>query len=445
MHSVSKRRAWAPSGLVLAVGLFAAESAHAQYYADPPGGGGGSWYDDFELSAFADAYLATNFNFPKPQANANGLRAYDANEGFAISWVGIDVGYDPDPVGGKLSLRMGPTANIIASCSSADRSANPCDSDLGLQYVKQAYASWMPGGADGSVTLDIGKFDTIYGAEVAESQGNFNYTRGLLYWLAQPLFHTGLRVRADFTPQFSGTAMVVNGWNNSVDNNAGKTFGLQLGYSPNENIGLMLGWLGGPEQEDRGFVACGQGESLPPGASQCVATPGVAPADYAIDRGGANSPSAWRHLIDFVATVDATEQLSFVFNFDYGAEGVRIDPQTDETRSEKWYGAMLGARYALSDVWAVAGRGEYYGDPDGRAVSGTDVALASPVRLTDVALLSGTLTLEAAPTENLIFRLDARDDMAIDSSGSKAFFDKKVRDHRTDQITATLGVVVTTN
>ena len=43
-----------------------------------------------------------------------------------------------------------------------------------------------PGGKGSPITLDFGKFDTIYGAEVAESQDNINYTRGVLYWFGQP-------------------------------------------------------------------------------------------------------------------------------------------------------------------------------------------------------------------------------------------------------------------
>ena len=39
--------------------------------------------------------------------------------------------------------------------------------------------------------LDLGKFDTPYGAEVAESHLNMNYTRGLLY-ASQPVFHTSI-------------------------------------------------------------------------------------------------------------------------------------------------------------------------------------------------------------------------------------------------------------
>ncbi len=183
------------------------------------------WYDAIEFRAFVDAYASVNYDFPKPQANANNIvRAYDTSNGFALSWVGVDATYPAEPVGGTVSLRFGPTANRIASSCLG----GTCDSAVALTYVKQAFASWRPFSA---LTLDFGKFDTIYGAEVAESQDNMNYTRGVVYWFAQPLFHTGLRVNAQLSETLSLRGLLVNGINNTLDNNAGKSIGLQLGLN----------------------------------------------------------------------------------------------------------------------------------------------------------------------------------------------------------------------
>ncbi len=75
-------------------------------------------------------------------------------------------------MGGTLALRFGPSAKRYNSSCLAQK----CDAAYGLENVKQAFASWRPGGDSSPVTLDFGKFDTIYGAEVAESQDNINYT-----------------------------------------------------------------------------------------------------------------------------------------------------------------------------------------------------------------------------------------------------------------------------
>ncbi|MFC1642444.1 porin, partial [Myxococcota bacterium] len=149
------------------------------------------WYQALEFRLWVDAYASLDTNLPRPLQVGNEFRAYDQGTGFSLSWAGVDVGYEPAPVGGRVGLRLGPTAHRVAdSCLS---NVTPCDSDVvGLALLKQAYVAWEP---VSGLSLEFGKFDTPYGVEVAESQDNANYTRGVLYWLGQPLFHTGLRVR----------------------------------------------------------------------------------------------------------------------------------------------------------------------------------------------------------------------------------------------------------
>jgi hypothetical protein len=71
--------------------------------------------------------------------------------------------------------------------------------------------------------IDFGKFDTWIGAEVADSQYNMTYTRSALF-TTQPLFHTGVRVDVAASDQLDLKVYAVNGYNNSIDNNAMKTF-----------------------------------------------------------------------------------------------------------------------------------------------------------------------------------------------------------------------------
>jgi len=377
------------------------------------------WYEALRPSAFVDGYLGVNENFPKPASGQNRYRAFDTTNGFALSWVGFDASLEPKPVGATLGLRFGPTATAHAGA----------DADAGLANVKQAFASWKP---FESLILDFGKFDTPYGAEVAESQLDFNYTRGALYWLAQPLFHTGLRATLGLADEVSLKALVVNGWNSSIDNNTGKTFGAQLTYAPMKELSLALGWIGGPEQPDHGDVECADDQVFDPSALRCVASPGTAAASYPVDRGGANDPESWKHLVDLVVFAYPTDDFSLFLNADYGTEGVR-DATNAVTRAS-FYGAALGLRYAFAEGWAVAGRAEYIGDPDAylTGVSGG-------------ALGTGTLTLEARPTENLVLKLEQRSDVMLSADGDDRVFPKKVRDQSSAQHTTTLGVVVKTN
>jgi hypothetical protein len=401
------------------------------------------WYEALEFGLFADAYASVNTNFPKPQFGANGLRgsdaslrAYDRNAGFGLSWVGADVRYAPAPVGGELSLRFGPTADLYAHTCLSQR--GPCDGDVpGLGFVKQAYASWRPGGADGNLTFDFGKWNSIYGAEVAESQRNLNYSRGAVYWLGQPLFFTGLRANWQVAPELGLTALVVNGWNNTVDNNLGKTFGAQATLHPWQSLQVTLGWLGGPEQDDTAVVACAAGAAYSSATGGCMPAPGVPAQSYDVDQGGANQPRAWRHLLDLVLAYAPGERLRFVLDADYGWQGTRqhgADPATVDVQRQYYCGGALAARYALSETYAIAARGEYFQDPGG---------LASTVR--GLKLATGTLTLEAKPNDFLLLRLEGRGDFVLAATDGKAIFKTGVRDGTSHMVTTTLGVVVTTN
>ena len=99
----------------------------------------GHWYDKIAVEAFVDAYANINYNFPKPQAGTTFFRAYDVNQGFALHWIGLNASFAPDPVGGTIGLRFGPSALI----------QNTFDAPYGLGNVKQAFISFKPGIAGG--------------------------------------------------------------------------------------------------------------------------------------------------------------------------------------------------------------------------------------------------------------------------------------------------------
>ena len=401
------------------------------------------WYDAIEFRAFVDGYVGVNWNLPKPQAGANRItRAYDTSNGFALSWAGFDATYPAEPVGGTLSLRLGPSAERIGSaCISGT-----CDAAVGLSVVKQAFASWRPWSP---IQLDFGKFDTIYGAEVAESQDNMNYTRGVVYWFTQPLFHTGLRVSAELTDELTLRALLVNGTNNTLDNNLGKDLGLQLAVNlPRSGDGgtllaASLGYLVGPEQDDVATVKCDSATQYfdpadPTGCS--TGTGGVSTGT--VDRASSNTKGL-RHLIDAVATLTPVDALTLQANFDVDIERVRDKLDPARFIQHSWWGVMLGARYSFVEQFAVAARGEYLADPDAYGTSvatlfpPTDATTQAP---SNVKLVTGTLTLDYRPADYLILRLDNRIDWS-----NKMIFPKSVRQLTGTMPTTTLGVVVTTN
>jgi hypothetical protein len=359
------------------------------------------WYDTVNLGAFVDGYYSQNWNGPRSNANANTFHPYTNNSGFNLAWVGLDASVDPAPVGATMQLRFGPAVPNLALGDFAIPG--------GVGFVQNGFVSWKPQGKDGKVTLILGKFDTVYGAEVAQSHLNINYTRGYLYNLAQPFFHTGLRADVALNDLVSFKLLVVNGWNNTIDNNQGKSFGAQVSVTPSDKYAFTLGYMGGPEENN----------------VTTVPAVGTTPGGTAVNIG---AESRWRHLVDVVADLKPTKELRVVVNGDYVTQAA-ANPAGPADITQSWYGAAVLARYAFTDVWAAAVRGEYIGDKDG-------VITASGV---DTTLYTGTLTLEAAPHKMLLIRLDNR----LDASDKEAFH--TLTSSSKSQFTTTLGVVAKTN
>jgi hypothetical protein len=362
-----------------------------------------------EVSGFVDAYASVNANFPKPAVNA--LRAYDGDGGFALHWVGLDatIGGGALPIGATINLRFGPSAPLYAGY----------DEGKGLAYVKQAYATWKPLSA---LTLDFGKYDQPFGSEVADSQGNPSYTRSALYWFAQPLFFTGLRAGYAFSEKVELKVFAVNGWNVTVDRNAGKSVGAQVILKPISTLSIFAGWLGGPEQADS--IRCDPGQALDAATGSCATSAGAPGGAFAID--GANG--RWRHLGDLVLDWQATPRLRVLFNADYGTEKLIGD-------RERFYGANLLVGYTLSDVWSLALRGDWLHDAKG-AMTATNAK---------TTIVDGTLTLGAKPHESLLLKLDLRLDHATVAGAPDGVFPKGASDVSKWQPTATLGIVAKTN
>lgn len=368
-----------------------------------------AWYENIAFDAFADAYVSVNYNFPQPERNGNAFRAYDVNNGVGLHWVGLNVAYDATPVGGTVQLRIGPSSAIYGGQ----------DTGTGLEYVKQAYATLRVGREEPSFVLDFGKFDTFIGAEVADSQFNINYTRGLLYWLGQPLFHTGFRAEIDPVKALAIKLFLVNGVNDTIDNNLGKTGGAQLVVKPSKVFTGYLGYLFGPEQPDTSTVSCPAGTVVDGGG--CAADPAGAGGEITIADDAANG--RFRHLVDLVLDVTPGDVFRLLVNGDFGTEKLPTDDDAI------WAGGSVAARFAFNETVALGVRGEIYYDESG-FTTGTG-------RRT--VLGSGTVTGNVTPWKYFSSYLDVRVD-----GGNGDYFKKGVDGAVKYQITSTLGVIAKT-
>lgn len=324
-----------------------------------------------DFSFMFDGYADVNFHHP--DSGYNQLRNFDFRADQAHLNMGmITIDHGPAPVGFHLDVGWGQTFDWIHSTDRAPEA---------FKYFKQAYVSFKPKSWHG-LEIDAGEFVTAAGAEVIETNQNWNYSRSLLFAWAIPYYHFGVRTSFPVGPHFTGGFQVVQGWNNIYDNNSGKTFGFNGAYAWKKVTWTNVYYVG-PEKTRT--------------------TAGI------------------RHLYDTTLLVNQTDKLSYYLNFDYGHEGAA--PALGVAAS-KWGGIAGALRYQTTKKTALATRLEYFNDPQGFS---TGVAQA---------VKEFTLTGEYKFNNYLMARAEFRTDWS-----DQPFFE---RDHGVPcktQPTALLGLI----
>jgi hypothetical protein len=210
---------------------------------------------------------------------------------------------------------------------------------------------------------------TPLGAEVIEPWSNPNISRSLAFSWAIPLTHTGATASYAFGSQASLMLGVVNGWDNVVDSNDGKSVLGSLAITPVEQFALLINGIYGAEQADRG--------------------------------------DSKRGVADVVATIKPVDNFAIILNYDYGNES-----DLDVGGHAEWNAFSGILSYDLVDVLPVpvgfAFRGEFFDDSDG-------VRLPTPGgegfgNYQNAWEVTGTLKIVLA--EGLMFRTEYRYDAA---------------------------------
>ncbi len=336
---------------------------------------------DIEVHGFASSSYNVNFNNPTSSFNNN--RIFDTDENSFKFDVGElvllkevpnkgDIGFRTDitygfslPRGAKAS----PGPNVgIPQLAAIGSPFDVAEDDFDLQ---QGYVSWNIPIANG-IVVDFGKFTTHVGLEVFEGYDdwNWNYSRSFLYGLGQPFTHTGIRAAYTFSDKFSVMGMAANGWDSTIDNNDGKTLGLQLAYSPWNNVSLLFNWAGGPEAQ----------------------------------AGDAGNDDDWRNIFDWIVSVGVTDKLSLILDVSYAVEesNSAVSPGNDS----QYWGFEALARYDFTKWFALNIRGEFFDDMDGTKTPLNSV-LANPV---SEELWEISITPEFRINRNLVIRAEYRHD-----------------------------------
>jgi hypothetical protein len=316
-----------------------------------PPGGKGSFLSSITVFGLGDAYVMANAN--QPPEGDNLLRNFDTHSG-ELRMNYAEVAFERKTsaqavVGFRADFGAGPTANMVGS---------PEPGPDGLQYIQQGYLSVRAPLGSG-LTIDAGKFVTPAGAEVIETQDNWNYSRSLLFSWAIPYYHAGVRASYALSDKVTATGFLLNGWNNVKDNNGSKSFGTQVLVTASDRVSIAGTWIGGAEQAD---------------------------------------VEGWRNMLDAIVNVTVTPRVKLQLNADYVRDRA-LGPGVG------WHGVAAALRTELTPKWTLAPRVEWFSDPQG----------ASTGTAQDV--VEGTITVQRA----IVAGLSARVEYRVDHSNTDFF------------------------
>ncbi|HVW10020.1 MAG TPA: outer membrane beta-barrel protein [Bryobacteraceae bacterium] len=338
-------------------------------------------FGGFVFSGLIDGYINDNTNHPSgpPLGAYNQLQNFDIINGQPeLSLIKFTVDKSDQIFGFHFDVGTGETMRLI-------HAGDPAAQDhKALRYFEQMYLIAKPKNMHGT-EIDFGTFVTSAGAEVIESNGNWNYSRSLLFAWAIPYYHFGVKITTPVNKVWTVGAQIVNPWN---ETDGGHRF---------TNIGLTSAVVKGPYNW---FVNYYVGPNNPVVAG--LPSSGI------------------RNLVDSTLLVNANDKLSFYVNGDYGRNN---DPFGGHAT---WGGVAIAAKYQATKKFALSGRGEYFKDAEGFS-TGTAQNLGE-----------GTATAEYKLSDMFITRLEARHDVS-----SVRFFNKGTTPNSAyGQTTLTLGVMV---
>lgn len=259
--------------------------------------GYGSWNDNHPAEGFNELY---NFD--------------DKTDQWDLNMAKLTINKDPDPIGFRFDVGGGRTFELM-HVSKADPEF--------FDFVEQAYVSVKPKEWKG-LEVDLGQFVTSAGAEVIETKDNWNYSRSLLFALAIPYYHFGVRTSMPIGSSVTVGLQVIDGWNAVVDDHGNnmQTVGL-TGALTRKKFTWSNNYYVGPQYT------------------------------------GVNNRN--RALYDTTLLLTPSDKFNAYINYDYG-EQHNID-----FGHAHWQGIAGAAHFQLGKHFAISPRAEYFADSSGFA------------------------------------------------------------------------------
>jgi hypothetical protein len=354
-----------------------------------------------ELKGFVDvAAVANNLS-----TNGNPYKVNDGDRG-SLNLQGLGVILDKLPAegfGGLLNVMAGRYANIYKAYDYAQNRTPQVD-------ILQAFAQY----AHGPFTVQLGKFDTLMGAEVFDSSANPNFSHSINFG-EYPYTHTGVRTIYAITEATSLIVGINNGWDQMQDVTSHKTIELSVSTNPIKPLTLVATVYNGVEP-----VLFPASFQLPP-SSYAPPPPGITPG-YGINAHSQGN----RFMFDTVMTYVWSDTLTLMFNGTVATQDGVLYADGSSHRV-RWGGVDGYALFKLDDKNRIALRLETFRDQDGYKtwLLSERGSLGTSYTVNEI-----TLTYGYALTPNLEIRTEVRldtidrDNVFIQPDGTSTRLDR---------------------
>lgn len=265
------------------------------------------------FSGYVEAYYIQDFNNPSDNRRPGFVYSHNRSDEASINMALLKLDYDEERVRASLGVAAGTymKANYAVEPGALNKIF---EANVGLK-ISERHDLWV----------DVGVLPSHIGFESAIGKDNWTLTRSMLADNS-PYFETGAQVSytsADGKWFVSG--LVLNGWQRiqRPDGNTTPSFGHQLTYKPSERVKLNSSSFIGNDKSDE--------------------------------------HRQMRYFHNFYAKFQLNCEWSLTAAFDVGAE----QEEKGSSRYNTWFSPIVIARYAPSEKWSVAARGEYYQDRHG--------------------------------------------------------------------------------
>lgn len=352
----------------------------------------GGFLSSIEVGGHVAASYLYSFNNPATNTFSQTLCQFNCNHNeFSLDAIKLELGRsaaNPGTAGFQFDVLYGQNASIFKGLSPDGMAASNIDGTSDTEFfVQQAYLSYNLNG----IEFKAGKFETLLGYELIDTNDNANVTHGILFTFAIPLFHTGALASGSFSEEFGWSVGFVNGFNNTVDTGDNKAILAQLRFERGPIFASYSGYFGT------------LGEQRP-----SISTGGLV---------GDNNTQTQIH--DIIVQYSPSDSLTAWINADIGKTEARRFPGSDP----QFFGLAAGVKAQINEKLYVALRGEYMNDDQGSRLGGVSpTPLVNRPFFDEIDAWSGTLTLGYQLAPGLLARVEYRRDDVDCDNPSCAFF-----------------------